>query len=118
MNQVPTRFSRICFNIGLEERVCDAYESKVRVNRTSLALPTVYRYYLEKNCCKKRLERLERLRDQGDANVTATILRWEIADLFDVPSWHRADMDCKHFCYIPALFEAAFERLDLLIPPL
>ncbi|KAL7447183.1 hypothetical protein ACHAXM_010551 [Skeletonema potamos] len=105
-------------NESSEEGVCGAYESKVRVNRTSLDLPTVYRYYLEKNCCKEKRERLERLREQGDANVTGTVLRWEIADLFDVPSWHSADRDCTHFCYIPALYEAAFERLDLLIPPL
>ena len=93
---------------------CDAYESKVRVNRTRMDLPTVYKYYIEKKCCLKRLERLK----QGDASVTATVLRWDLTDLFDVPFWHSSDGDCSHFCYIPALYEAAFERLDLLIPPL
>ena len=89
----------------------NAYEVECTVNRQSLEYPTVYKYYTTEKCCDNRLERLK----SGNGNVTGTILRWEIADLFDVPLWHVDDMDCSHFCYVPSLYESAFERLILLL---
>ena len=87
------------------ERMCT-------VNRTSMEYRTVYKFLVENNCTK-RLERF-----QGNSNVTGKILQWNIADLFDVPLWHFSNNDCSHFCYIPPLYEAVFERLGLLLPPL
>ena len=84
----------------------NAYEVECTVNRQSLEYPTVYKFYTTEKCCDNRLERLK----SGNGNVTGTILRWEIADLFDVPQWHADDMDCSHFCYVPSLYESAFER--------
>jgi hypothetical protein len=28
--------------------------------------------------------------------------------------WHHSSDDCTHFCYVLALFEEAFKRLDIL----
>ncbi|KAL9186030.1 hypothetical protein ACHAXT_005268 [Thalassiosira profunda] len=103
-------FARIC-NAQLSSG-CNAYEHSCSVNVKSVEHPTLYRYYKENTCCREHLERLEK----GDASVTGTILRWQIADLFDVPQWHVASNDCSHFCFVPALYEAAFERLELLLP--
>ena len=89
----------------------NAYEVECTVNRQSLEYPTVYKFYTTEKCCDNRLERLK----SGNGNVTGTIMRWEIADLFDVPQWHVDDMDCSHFCYVPSLYESAFERLILLL---
>ena len=55
---------------------------------------------------------------ENDGNITGTILKWNIADIFDEPLWHFDQADCSHFCYVPPLYEAAFERLELLLPPL
>ncbi|KAL7552226.1 hypothetical protein ACHAWF_016996, partial [Thalassiosira exigua] len=83
-------------------------------NVTSVAYRTVYRHLSEHNCTG-RLGRYREMR----ANATGRILRWDVADLFDVPRWHAGlGGDCSHFCYVPPLFEAAFERLELLLPPL
>ena len=76
------------------------------------SIQTLYKYYKDSNCCQERLKRLEK----GEASVTGTILRWQIADLFDVATWHVASNDCSHFCFVPALYEAAFERLEPLLP--
>mmetsp|Transcript_10509 Transcript_10509/g.18658 ORF Transcript_10509/g.18658 Transcript_10509/m.18658 type:complete len:139 (-) Transcript_10509:139-555(-) len=87
-------------------------ECMCTVNRTSMEYRKVYKFSVESNCTK-RLERL-----QGNSNVTGKILQWNIADLFDVQQWHFDNHDCSHVCYILPLYEAAFERLGLLLPPL
>ena len=83
------------------------------LNRTTLAYRTVYKHLHENNCT----ERMQRYHE-NDGNITGTILKWNIADIFDEPSWHFDQADCSHFCYVPPLYEAAFERLELLLPPL
>lgn len=81
------------------------------VNRTSMEYRTVYKYLVDNNCTERQ-ERFE----EGEPNVTGKILRWNIADLFDEPLWHQDNGDASHFCYIPPLYEAAFQRLELLLP--
>jgi len=84
------------------------------VNRTSEEYLTVYKYYIENDITA----RLRRFQESEDNIITGRILHWSIADIFDVPEWHVKHDDCSHFCYVPPLYEAAFERLLLLLPPL
>jgi hypothetical protein len=49
-------------------------------------------------CCEERLERFRRV----NPIVTGSILQWNVADLFDIPSWHAGPGDCSHFCYVPS----------------
>jgi hypothetical protein len=116
-------FSEFC-NASTSALNFNTYEHSCMVNRTSLEYPTVFEYYMRgthvndqygggSRCCEERLERFRR----GNSIVTGSILRWNVADLFDVPSWHASTGDCSHFCYVPSLYEAAFERLLLLLPP-
>jgi len=92
---------------------CSSYEYVCTVNQTSMDYPTVYKFFVDNQCCAKRIDRI---RNGNASTVTGTILRWNIADLFNVPSWHVAPKDCSHFCYVPSPYEAAFERLELLLP--
>ena len=105
-------FAELCN--ATKPSLCNSYEQTCTVNPMDMESPTVYKYYIDNQCCEKRLERIRK----GGTNVSGTIYRWEINDLFDVPFWHAHDYDCSHFCYVPALYEAAFERLGLLIPSL
>jgi hypothetical protein len=73
--------------------------------------------YWQDNNCTDRIER-ESKRLGNITNVTGTILRWDIFDLFDNIKWHSKDMDCTHHCYVPEVYDAAFERLELLVGPL
>ena len=100
---------------------CGRYEHICTVDRYSTSTRTLYKHLVDNNCA----DWLRRYRGTSSTNgneessssfVTGKILRWNIADLFDVPLWHFSD--CSHFCYIPSLFEAALERLNLLLPPL
>ncbi|KAK3245042.1 hypothetical protein CYMTET_45371 [Cymbomonas tetramitiformis] len=38
-----------------------------------------------------------------------------VFDLFDVHKWHNGDKDCSHFCFIPTLFEAFYDRLIFVL---
>ncbi|KAL7540222.1 hypothetical protein ACHAXR_009953 [Thalassiosira sp. AJA248-18] len=108
-------FAEFC-NVLLDQTSpseCESYEVRCTVNRISQKFPTLFKYYTNERCCEKRLERLK----NGNATVSGTILRWNIADIFDVPLWHASGSDCSHFCYVPALYETAFERLRFLLPP-
>ena len=91
---------------------CEDFTRTCEVNRTSVAYRTVYRH-LRQHHCTARL-----VRYRGADNVTGTILHWDVADLFNVPMWHTSNGDCSHFCYVPPLYEAAFERLELMLPAL
>jgi len=73
-------------------------------------------YWMDNNCPDK----IEREKDRlgNETNITGTILRWNIFDLFDNTKWHSKDMDCTHHCYVPTLYDNAFERLELLLTPL
>mmetsp|Transcript_15252 Transcript_15252/g.27601 ORF Transcript_15252/g.27601 Transcript_15252/m.27601 type:complete len:274 (-) Transcript_15252:501-1322(-) len=92
---------------------CNAYEHVCTVNRTSMDYPTVYKFFVDNQCCAKRIDPI---RNGNGSTVTGTILRWNVADLFNVPLWHVDPRDCSHFCYVPSPYEAAFERLGLLLP--
>lgn len=87
------------------------YKRACAANRTDGGLASLHRYYVRSGCCAGRRARLER----APRRAEGTILRWEVADLFDVAAWHADDGDCTHFCYVPSLYEAAFERLLLLL---
>ncbi len=71
----------------------------------------MYKFLLHNNC-SDRLERFDKI-----SIISSRVLRWNIADLFDVPQWHAGEGDCSHFCYVTPLYEAAFERLWLLLSP-
>lgn len=97
------------------------FEHTCTVNRTNMEYRTVYRFLVENNCTKQLNKRY--FTGNNDSNSSTTlrggkILRWNIDNLFDHPQWHVGDTDCSHFCYIPPMYEAAFERLDMLLPEL
>mmetsp|Transcript_31461 Transcript_31461/g.64155 ORF Transcript_31461/g.64155 Transcript_31461/m.64155 type:complete len:104 (+) Transcript_31461:341-652(+) len=87
---------------------CYPFQRFCTANIKETAYQTVYNFRKSNN--------LNTWVDEGDDPVkNGTILRWNIADLFDNHLWHIRRMDCSHWCYIPQLFDAAFERLDLLL---
>ena len=83
---------------------------------TEFALSFCVQYWLDNNCTERITQEMNRLGDSS--HVTGTILRWNIFDLFDNTKWHTSDMDCTHHCYVPSLYDTAFERLELLIAPM
>ena len=100
-----------CVTMDRDPPYCSHHhEYNCTVDRTSLDYRTVYKYFLDNNCT----EQLARFKQPS--NITGRVLQWNIADLFDVPYWHASDGDCSHFCYMVPLYEAAFERLGLLLP--
>mmetsp|Transcript_18160 Transcript_18160/g.39515 ORF Transcript_18160/g.39515 Transcript_18160/m.39515 type:complete len:602 (+) Transcript_18160:168-1973(+) len=112
-------FSSFCDNGGnlLQNKrlssSCGRREHDCTVNRTSVDYPTPYKFFSDNNFTR-HMERFRGGDDGKDSNlVTGKILRWNIADLFDVGQWHISD--CSHYCYVPPLYEAAFERLLLLL---
>lgn len=90
---------------------CAPYEMTCTARRTDPGTSSLHRYYVDSGCCTARRERLEGLPDE----VTGRVLRWDVADLFDVPSWHVDNADCSHFCYVPSLYGEAFGRLAVLL---
>lgn len=74
------------------------------------------KYWLDNNCTERIEHEMNRLNNETTA--TGSILRWDVFNLFDNVKWHSQDMDCSHFCYIPTLYDNAFERLELLVAPL
>ena len=119
-------FSRLC--ISQNETCKGRHEHICTVNRTSLEYRTVYKFLVEPSVFGSNpidtnhhannsyRERLEQYYLNRETIVTGKILRWNIQNLFDVPTWHFDNGDCSHFCYIPPMFENAFRRLDLLLP--
>ena len=87
-----------------------SHEYLCSVNITTTVYKTVYEYALKRKLTDKLLAY-----EGVEENVTGLILRWNIADLFDVPWWHYDSLDCTHFTYVPPLFEAAFRRLHMLL---
>jgi len=102
-------FDMYCNNT--QKTHANKYEVECTMNQTSEEYRTVYNFFKTNNCTKRRKE----VEDDNPIK-TGAILRWNIADLFDVPQWHESD--CSHFCYVMPAYEAAFERLDLLLPSL
>ena len=111
-------------NITMLEHSCGHLKHICTVNLTSMDFLTVYRFWVINNCTDS-LGMFKMANNDGlptnplvdtqNSTVTGTILRWNIFDLFDVPMWHTDDLDCSHFGYIPQLYEAAFDRLELLL---
>ena len=108
---------------------CDQYEHTCTVNQRSIDTRTVYKHLIDNNCTDWLQRFFSNSISAGMMNlpsdeysITGSILQWNIADLFDVPQWHfgnrrgESHNDCSHFCYVPSLFEAAFERLNLILP--
>ena len=126
-------FSSFCSS---ESSLCGHLQHTCTVNTHAVDVLSVY-YYWVKNNLKSELEHAKHM----NPNVTGNILEWPLFDLFDVPMWHAkgkscrpvrfichvasiqpsyhhkfiVDDDCSHYCYVPALYEAAFQRLDLLL---
>ena len=111
-NATNYAFSSFCNSTQSKQSYAEMYEHDCTVNVTSSKHRTVYNYLLKNNVTKL----LERYKTKDSELIKGTILRWNIADLFDVPQWHHGGGDCSHFCYVMPLYEAAFERLEMLLP--
>ena len=84
------------------------------MNVTATNCRTVYKHLTENNVTIKA-EALKKKYETEEGMAKGNILHWSIADLFNVPEWHASDTDCSHYCYIPAIYEAAFSRLNWLL---
>ncbi|KAL3793881.1 hypothetical protein HJC23_002128 [Cyclotella cryptica] len=111
-------FASMCKEPGnsVLQESCSRFKHVCDVDLMSVEFQTIFKYWLDNNCTE-RVER-EKRRLNNDTTVTGSILRWNIFNLFENIKWHSKDMDCSHFCYIPSLFDNAFERLELLVAPL
>ena len=73
----------------------DHLQHTCTLDMTSVKYRTVYKMLIDNNLT-------EGLGSYKENPVkTARILRWNIADIFDVPQWHVLKTDCSHFCYVP-----------------
>ncbi|MCP4746578.1 MAG: hypothetical protein GY874_10640 [Desulfobacteraceae bacterium] len=119
-------FSKLCRTERqideMTKQSCNHRRHSCKVNPVAeVNYQTIYNFWRDNGCTEqieRELSRLSNLNGIEERHVIGTIFRWSIFDLFDVTRWHSKDMDCSHFCYIPPLFEAAFERLELLLLPL
>eukprot|EP00804_Cyclotella_cryptica_P025953 CCRYP_002772-RA/>CCRYP_002772-RA protein AED:0.36 eAED:0.36 QI:0/-1/0/1/-1/1/1/0/463 len=102
-------FAKHC-NVSMTTPCDELLRHTCTMNATATNCRTVYKHLVDNNLT----DLADAVRRRGDL-VKGEILRWNIADLFNVPQWHSSDSDCSHFCYIPALYEEAFRRLDLLL---
>lgn len=84
------------------------------MNVTATSCRTVYKFLTDNNVTSKA-EAMKKKYETTGGMAKGDILYWSIADLFSVPEWHTEDKDCSHYCYIPALYEEAFERLNWLL---
>lgn len=91
---------------------CNDIWQSCTVNVTSRDYYTVYSYWLRNNLTDD-IEAFKR-RNENEM-TTGKIYRWNIFDLFNVPTWHAENSDCTHFCFVASMYEAAFHRLDLLL---
>lgn len=103
-------FSQLC-NDGAVDIACDGLLHSCNVNLTSQDFYSVYSYWKRNNLT----EDIEAFLRMKNTTAIGEILHWNIYDLFDVSSWHSENSDCTHFCFIPAMFEGAFYRLELLL---
>jgi len=101
-------FEDICRQDDNVKSSCSAYENYCTVNIREKKYQTTYLFRQSNNLTTWVDERENPVK-------TGKILRWDIADLFDNHLWHSESLDCTHYCYIPQVFDAAFERLDLLL---
>jgi hypothetical protein len=85
-----------------------------KMNITATNCRTIYKHLVENNLTTKA-DIMKQLHKDKDGMVTGNILHWDIADLFNVAKWHSDNNDCSHFCYVPALYEEAFRRLNWLL---
>lgn len=90
------------------------FQYSCTMNITATNCRTVYKHLIDNNITSKA-EAMEKIHEDKGGMVTGDILQWNIADLFNVPQWHSSNSDCSHFCYIPALYEEAFRRLNWLL---
>ena len=105
-------FAKLC---QTDTSSCGHLTHTCTVDTKSTDLFTVFALWMANNMT----DELERHAD-AEAIATGTIHNWPLFDLFNTPMWHSDQAvigccDCTHFCYIPTLFEEAFERLDLLL---
>jgi hypothetical protein len=100
-------FAKLC---QTDTTSCGQLTHTCTVDMKSTDLFTVYAYWIANNMTEEL-----KLHEDDEPIVTGTIHNWPLFDLFNTPMWHFNAVDCTHFCYIPALYEEAFERLDLLL---
>mmetsp|Transcript_4989 Transcript_4989/g.10098 ORF Transcript_4989/g.10098 Transcript_4989/m.10098 type:complete len:512 (+) Transcript_4989:131-1666(+) len=87
---------------------CSSYEQHCTANIRETKYQTTYQFRQSNNLTTWVNER------ENPVKI-GTILQWDISDIFDNHLWHPDSLDCTHYCYIPQVFDAAFERLDLLL---
>jgi hypothetical protein len=97
-------------NVSMKAPCDELLRHTCTMNATATNYRTVYKHLVDNNLT----EQAEAMRRRGDF-VKGEIFHWNIVDLFNVPQWHASDSDCSHFCYVPALYEEAFRRLELLL---
>ena len=109
-------FSKLCQSDRRADEACAHLRHICSVDPTAdVGYQTIYSFWRANNCTEHMAR--ERIRLQNSTSVTGSILRWNVFDIFDEPQWHKSSGDCSHFCYLPSLFETAFERLELLLSP-
>jgi len=101
-------FDDLCSRGSITKSSCSAFERNCSVNIQETAYQTVYQF-------RKSRKLKTWVDEQDDPMRIGVVLRWLIADLFDNYLWHPENRDCSHYCYAPQLFDAAFQRLDLLL---
>ena len=102
--QVYNQFYDGMFNQNCKAE-CDGLVYNCTLDTTSTEVQTIHKFLLDNGLQQPAAERV----------VSGEILRWNTFDIFDVPSWHTKNNDCSHFCYVPALYETALERLGILL---
>ena len=90
--------------------LCLAHECTVDHTATNVSYESVFVWEAQSNRTHHGNHERSALTKSG------RIYWWPLFDVFDVPSWHKNDVDCSHFCFIPQLYEAGFSRLsDILM---
>eukprot|EP01062_Namystynia_karyoxenos_P063539 TRINITY_DN56347_c0_g1_i1.p1 TRINITY_DN56347_c0_g1~~TRINITY_DN56347_c0_g1_i1.p1 ORF type:complete len:547 (+),score=116.41 TRINITY_DN56347_c0_g1_i1:160-1641(+) len=76
----------------------------------------VYKFWTTYGWADRTAAERRRHAERGGALVVGLVWRWRVWDLFvDHTEWHYNQWDSAHFCYIPTLWDAVFERLGLIV---
>lgn len=113
-------FAKLCQPEEQSGKECRHLRRVCTVNplKEDVSFQSVFKFWTANNCTEQIEREQRRLSGPLNGSVTATIYSWNVFDVFDVPAWNNKDGDCSHLCYVPALFEASFNRLELLLSPL
>jgi len=93
-NEYDAAFSKLC-RADDQKSECSQYRHRCTVNPIAdVEYQTIYNFWRANNCTHRidnECLRLSKLHGQ----VTGTIYRWNIFNIFDVEWWHTDNMDCK-----------------------